>query len=79
MGAIKNVESAEEKDAAAAATPKASAVGLKQSKILCRICKGDHWTSKCPFKDTHQPLDEIATELKEIGLSVGDYFLVFNS
>jgi len=32
---------------------------------MCRICKGDHWTTKCPFKDTHQPLDEIAPENKE--------------
>ncbi|KAI9329579.1 eukaryotic translation initiation factor 3 subunit G-domain-containing protein [Zopfochytrium polystomum] len=30
---------------------------LGQTKILCRICKGDHWTTKCPFKDSHQPLD----------------------
>ncbi|KAI9103266.1 translation initiation factor eIF3g [Phlyctochytrium arcticum] len=30
-----------------------------KAKITCRICKGDHWTSKCPFKDTHAPLDEI--------------------
>lgn len=25
-----------------------------QSKgmVTCRICKGDHWTSKCPYKDS---------------------------
>ncbi|KAJ3416859.1 translation initiation factor eIF3 subunit g [Chytridiales sp. JEL 0842] len=32
-------------------------VALGNSKIMCRICKGDHWTTKCPFKDTHKPLD----------------------
>jgi translation initiation factor 3 subunit G len=30
------------------------------AKILCRICKGDHWTSKCPYKDTYLPVNEIA-------------------
>ncbi|KAJ3234702.1 translation initiation factor eIF3 subunit g [Chytriomyces hyalinus] len=29
---------------------------LANSKIMCRICKGDHFTAKCPFKDSHQPL-----------------------
>jgi translation initiation factor 3 subunit G len=33
---------------------------LKGRKILCRICKGDHFTTKCPYKDTLQPMDEIA-------------------
>ncbi|KAJ3277043.1 translation initiation factor eIF3 subunit g [Terramyces sp. JEL0728] len=32
------------------------------TKIVCRICKGDHWTTKCPFKDTYQPLNEIASK-----------------
>jgi len=32
---------------------------LKNQKIVsCRICKGDHWTTKCPYKDTLQPLQE---------------------
>ncbi|TPX32344.1 hypothetical protein SmJEL517_g04549 [Synchytrium microbalum] len=25
---------------------------LSNTRILCRICKGDHFTSKCPFKDS---------------------------
>ncbi|KAJ3341267.1 translation initiation factor eIF3 subunit g [Entophlyctis luteolus] len=29
---------------------------LASAKIMCRICKGDHFTAKCPFKDSHQPL-----------------------
>lgn len=32
---------------------------LKGKKILCRICKGDHFTTKCPYKGTLKPLDEI--------------------
>ena len=25
---------------------------LSKSMVTCRICKGDHWTTKCPYKDT---------------------------
>ena len=28
---------------------------LKNAKIKCRICSGDHFTTKCPFKDTMAP------------------------
>lgn len=28
---------------------------LKDSKIKCRICSGEHYTMKCPFKDTMAP------------------------
>ena len=31
---------------------------LKDTKIKCRICSGEHWTSKCPFKDTMAPEGE---------------------
>ncbi|KAF2395735.1 eIF-3 RNA-binding subunit [Trichodelitschia bisporula] len=33
---------------------------LKDAKIKCRICSGEHWTSKCPFKDTMAPEGENA-------------------
>lgn len=33
---------------------------LKDAKIKCRICSGDHWTTKCPFKDTMAPEGEDA-------------------
>jgi translation initiation factor 3 subunit G len=39
---------------------------LANSKIVCRICKGDHWTTKCPFKDTHVPVNEIAAKAKGV-------------
>lgn len=29
-----------------------------QKLVSCRICKGDHWTTKCPYKDTLAPLQE---------------------
>lgn len=32
---------------------------LKAQKLVsCRICKGEHWTTKCPYKDTLGPLQE---------------------
>ncbi|KAJ3075153.1 translation initiation factor eIF3 subunit g, partial [Quaeritorhiza haematococci] len=45
---------------------------LSKSKISCRICKGDHWTSKCPFKDTHQPLDEMTPSESKESLPLAD-------
>jgi translation initiation factor 3 subunit G len=35
----------------AAANPLA-VLKTKDSRVVCRICKGDHWTLKCPYKDT---------------------------
>merc|ERR1711893_131998 len=30
---------------------------LKGQKLVsCRICKGDHWTTRCPYKDTLMPV-----------------------
>jgi translation initiation factor 3 subunit G len=32
---------------------------IKGQKIVtCRICKGDHWTIKCPYKDSLAPLQD---------------------
>ncbi|XP_041370284.1 eukaryotic translation initiation factor 3 subunit G-like [Gigantopelta aegis] len=36
---------------------------LKNQKIVqCRICKGDHWTTRCPYKDTLAPIQEKLNE-----------------
>lgn len=36
---------------------------LKNQKIVtCRICKGDHWTTRCPYKDSLAPLQESLNE-----------------
>ncbi|KAI6708744.1 hypothetical protein JHW43_008729 [Diplocarpon mali] len=29
---------------------------LKDKKVKCRICNGEHFTSRCPFKDTMAPV-----------------------
>lgn len=31
---------------------------LKDKKVKCRICSGEHFTARCPFKDTMAPIDE---------------------
>lgn len=38
---------------------------LKGSVVKCRVCKGDHWTTKCPYKDSLQPLKEIEEKEKQ--------------
>ncbi|KAF2662423.1 eIF-3 RNA-binding subunit [Lophiostoma macrostomum CBS 122681] len=38
---------------------------LKDAKIKCRICSGDHWTTKCPFKDTMAPEGGEPAEIKD--------------
>ncbi|KAG2199057.1 hypothetical protein INT46_007253 [Mucor plumbeus] len=45
---------------------------LKTKNIACRICKGEHFTSKCPYKDTMQPLDEIASTIEAVKLDGAD-------
>ena len=30
----------------------------KQCVVKCRICKEDHWTTMCPYKETLGPLQE---------------------
>jgi len=37
---------------------------IKGSIVKCRVCKGDHWTTKCPYKDSLQPLKEIEEKEK---------------
>ncbi|KZS93166.1 translation initiation factor 3, RNA-binding subunit [Sistotremastrum niveocremeum HHB9708] len=32
----------------------------KAGKVTCRLCKGDHFTAKCPYKDSLAGLDELA-------------------
>eukprot|EP00158_Paraphelidium_tribonemae_P001957 Partr_v1_DN24994_c0_g1_i1_m45263 putative Component of the eukaryotic translation initiation factor 3 (eIF-3) complex len=32
--------------------------------VMCRVCKGDHWTTKCPYKDTIGSLDLLLENAK---------------
>ena len=40
----------------------ADALKKKDKIVVCRVCKGDHWTSKCPYKDSLGALTEAAAE-----------------
>lgn len=45
---------------------------LKGSSIVkCRVCKGDHWTTKCPYKEHLQPLKEIEDKEKQAEIDTG--------
>jgi hypothetical protein len=36
-----------------------------QKMVSCRICKGDHWTTKCPYKDSLMPPQEAEMDKKK--------------
>ncbi|CEP16669.1 hypothetical protein [Parasitella parasitica] len=59
----KNVEAAAEEEAKDKLQSQ-----LKAKNIACRICKGEHFTSKCPYKDTMKPFDEIASTIEAVKL-----------
>jgi translation initiation factor 3 subunit G len=40
-------------------TLKASLSKAGAGKVACRICKGDHFTAKCPYKDSLAGLESI--------------------
>ncbi|KAL1296937.1 hypothetical protein AAFC00_004543 [Neodothiora populina] len=44
---------------------------LKKMAIKCRICSGDHFTTKCPFKDTMAPEGEAGAGPPDLGEEVG--------
>lgn len=44
---------------------------LKKMQIKCRICSGDHFTTKCPFKDNMAPEGEAGAGLADMGPDVG--------
>jgi translation initiation factor 3 subunit G len=35
------------------------AIKLENKSVQCRICKGEHFTAKCPYRDTLAPMDEV--------------------
>lgn len=43
-------------------------LGAHQKMVSCRYCKGDHWSTKCPYKDT---LGATAMKLDELDPSGG--------
>ena len=55
---VMGFKSGQQQDKAPEEDKKADA--LKKMQIKCRICSGDHFTTKCPFKDTMAPEGEAA-------------------
>ena len=51
--------------------------GQSKGVVKCRICKEDHWTTNCPYKDTLEPLraslagKEEGEETEEAGAAAG--------
>ena len=45
------------KQAEIAAEEQASKQASSGGNLKCRICKGDHYTARCPYKETLKPLD----------------------
>lgn len=35
---------------------------LKDKKVKCRICNGEHFTARCPYKDTMAPVGEAGAD-----------------
>lgn len=44
---------------------------LKKMQIKCRICSGDHFTTKCPFKDTMAPEGEAGSAAVDMDGGMG--------
>src|SRR5213079_58132 len=50
---------------------------LKDKKVKCRICNGEHFTARCPYKDTMAPIGEAAAggsqaDAEDLGARGGD-------
>ncbi|ROT38758.1 translation initiation factor 3, RNA-binding subunit [Sodiomyces alkalinus F11] len=45
---------------------------LKDKKVKCRICNGEHFTARCPYKDTMAPADEAAAAAADLAGGMGD-------
>ena len=50
-----------EPDPSAEQTVKANLAKAGAGKVACRLCKGDHFTAKCPYKDSLAGLENAGT------------------
>lgn len=57
----KSVQAAEAKEGGGKAEEKSLKEQLRDKKVKCRICQGEHFTARCPFKDTMAPADDGTT------------------
>jgi translation initiation factor 3 subunit G len=45
---------------------------LKDKKVKCRICNGEHFTARCPFKDTMAPVEEASGDGPGVGAGMDE-------
>lgn len=45
---------------------------LKDKKVKCRICSGEHFTARCPYKDTMAPVDAEGAAVDPLAEDGGD-------
>ncbi|KIW32865.1 eukaryotic translation initiation factor 3 subunit G [Cladophialophora immunda] len=61
----KNVQAEEAKAGGGKAEEKSIKEQLRDKKVKCRICQGEHFTARCPFKDTMAPADDGTTPVAD--------------
>ena len=61
----KNVQAEEAKAGGGKAEEKSLKEQLRDKKVKCRICQGEHFTARCPFKDTMAPADDGAAPVSD--------------
>lgn len=61
----KSVQAEEAKEGGGKAEEKSLKEQLKDKKVKCRICQGEHFTARCPFKDTMAPADDGSTPVAD--------------
>ena len=47
-------------------------------KVQCRLCKGEHWTTKCPYKDNLQSFMDQSPD-KPSQLFINPFFFYFQT
>jgi hypothetical protein len=68
----KNVQAEEAKSGGGKAEEKSLKEQLRDKKVKCRICQGEHFTARCPFKDTMAPADDGTTPAADPMAEDGD-------
>ncbi|KAF4999246.1 hypothetical protein FGRMN_2610 [Fusarium graminum] len=59
-----------EKDESTDAAAESMKDKLKDKQVKCRICNGQHFTARCPYKDTMAPIGE--TGAADVAAGMGD-------
>lgn len=66
------MQAQEAKEGGGKAEEKSLKEQLRDKKVKCRICQGEHFTARCPFKDTMAPADDGTTPAADPMAEDGD-------